>query len=463
MQKIAAYLLERREEMTSSAARATEATSLKGRITEWLKSKGASDTGCEGTYDAEDGSHATFRIEEASDDPRSWWMVRLEEVTEEARRFAAAISVTDAGNRVAVYATLEVGSGSTLINPVEVDPRCPKVVRTLLDAGGKWFHGASELRRLRHLDGFESGEQLAADIAGNDRTVPFIVISRDENGLVLPNLDERLAYDLAGLAIVVVADPDASWALTDNLGKSFSCYRGAVRLYWPKLSTTEDPYRHPLWTANRLRSNASDLSETLTRFRRQLRGLVMRASALSVVRPPEIDEVRTATSRRAFAEMKERASSLQDYKELADVYSEENERLRAAAASLHGQIEQLQTRTAEMEAERQALLTRVENAEVLLRYRPASAKEIAPDPASEVEDPAEPAPSEERFYKKAYSTPTHDVMTRVSDCGCDNWQGAHGADKAKKGIAKLENGRDDWKRVQHCASCTGGGMWRVRW
>ena len=54
-------------------------------------------------------------------------------------------------------------------------------------------------------------------------------------------------------------------------------------------------------------------------------------------------------------------------------------------------------------------------------------------------------------------------MVRVQDCGCDNWQSAHAADKARKGIARLENDRIDWKTMQHCASCTGGGMWKVRW
>ena len=70
---------------------------------------------------------------------------------------------------------------------------------------------------------------------------------------------------------------------------------------------------------------------------------------------------------------------------------------------------------------------------------------------------------DERFYKKHYDAPMHDIMLRVGDCGHNSWENAHSADKARKGIARLEGGRNDWKTVQHCASCTGGGMWRVRW
>jgi hypothetical protein len=466
MQKIAAYLLERRDGMTSPEARSSEVDVLKGRVVEWLKSKGSSEIGVTGTYQAEDNSLATFAIDEAVDDGQTWWMIRLEELSDDGRRFAAAISVTDTTDRVVLYATLEAGTDATLINPLEVDPKCPRIVRTLLEAPGRWYHSTSELRLMRHMHTFDEGEGLAAEISDSSRTVPIVAVSQDEEGLVLPYLHEKLAYDLAGLANVVLLDPDATWALTDRLGRIFSCYRGAVRLYWPRLSNSDDPYRHPLWTAYRLRSSVADPKETLKRFRRQLRGRIMRAAALSVVRPREIDTIRNAATRRHLAEMKERASSLQDYRDFAEMYAEENERLREKIVSLQAKAEQLQMQTIELEDAREALLARLENAEVQLRYRrPEAAQEIAPDSVDEPQNGpvADPLEGEERFYKKVYSGPSHDVLERVADCGCNNWQGAHGADKAKKGIARLENGRNDWKKIQHCGSCTGGGMWKVRW
>ena len=84
------------------------------------------------------------------------------------------------------------------------------------------------------------------------------------------------------------------------------------------------------------------------------------------------------------------------------------------------------------------------------------------DPLADGRNPP-PKAGEIRFYKKRFSTQGHDIMRRVGDCGCNNWEGSHSADKARKGIAKLENNRDDWRTMQHCASCTGGGMWRVKW
>lgn len=66
-----------------------------------------------------------------------------------------------------------------------------------------------------------------------------------------------------------------------------------------------------------------------------------------------------------------------------------------------------------------------------------------------------PKAGEIRYYKKKYSRPTHDVMVRVGDCGCNKWQGGHSADKARKGIARMEGGRSDWRGLYHCGSCTG--------
>lgn len=126
-------------------------------------------------------------------------------------------------------------------------------------------------------------------------------------------------------------------------------------------------------------------------------------------------------------------------------------------------IDDLQFRAAELEEERGALLTRVENAEAIGAYQQGGGVVIVPDaPAPQAEEHDEPKAGEERFYKKVSTTPTNDVMRLIGDCGHTTWQNSHGADKARKGLAKLE-GRNDWKSLHHCGTCTGGGVWRVRW
>lgn len=459
MQKVSAYLLERRDGMESLAARASEAARLRSEVEAWLRTKGATEVGPRGTYLPEDGSSGVFFTDDATEGDDAWWMVQLREETIEGRIFGAAVSITMARNLVSVYATMEVGSTAPHIMPVPSDPRCPRVVRSLLGLSGRWYRGASTLRSLQPVTGFEAGETLAAEIEHPDRTVPFVAVSRIGGGVALPELDSKLEYDLSGLANIVVVDEEASWALTDALGDDFACFWGAVRVYWPGFSRNRDRYSHSLWTAERLRSIDGDAIVGRELFRRRLRELIFRAAALSIVRPDEIDEIRNAAAKRALGDLRQKAKSLAEFEALADSYASDNDNLRAELALARTQLGDLGTRVAQLEGERQALVDH-------LRASKAAPDETPTDPVAPVVDhdgAGAPAAGAIRFYKKVHSKPTHDVMTRVGDCGCNNWQGAFSADKARKGIAKLEGGRSDWKSMQHCAACTGGGMWRVRW
>ena len=465
MQKVAAYLLERRDGLQWPEARKAEGEKVCKAIEAWLQSKGATGDDDGGSYESEDGSRAEWRVDRAQDGDRSWAMYRLDETTQDGRRFSASLSVTVGAKTVVLYVTLEVGSVATQVNPIQVDPRCPKVVRELLKLPGAWYHRESRLRRLTHIQGFDDGETLALEIEHADRTIPYVVVSTVSGHPALDRLDDRLAYDLAGLANVFTVDEAASWALTDTLRKPLSCYSGAVRVYWPQLKLNDDPYRHPLWTASRLLSLDSDARAARDCFRRQMRRMIMRASAVSVVRPREIDEIRSAATQAEFARMKARAKSLEDFEELAGLYDKENDKLREDIAERDEEIGFLREEVARLEAKVQALLHHLKQAQPDLSLKRIDEEEddVEPDVVEPDQEQAPPEPGEVRFFKKKYSAPTHDVMVRVGDCGHNAWQNAAKADKAKKGIAKLEGGRSDWKTIQHCGTCTGGGMWRVKW
>lgn len=462
MQKVAAYLLERRDDMNWAAARSAEAAHLRGVVTDWLTSKGASVDGAGGVYQPEDGSVGTFSIDEAVDESRSWWMLQLDEQSVEGRRFTVAVSITASDDRVSVYVTLETGWTTSRIMPASVDARCPRIVRELLNLPGTWHHGTSILGRKTAVEGFDAGEGLAAEIEHSTRSVPLVVISAPSGVAALPGIETSLDYDLAGLANVVVVDQDASWALTDVLGPGFSCYSGAIRLYWPHFSTRQDRFAHPLWTGDRLRSLGVSEAEARDRFRRHLRSTLFRAAALSVTRPREIDEIRDTVERTAIAALRERATSLQEFEKLADSYAADNDQLRTERTELRAQVESLQGEVAKLETDRQALLAHLQAARGTgERVSVASTDPDVEADADDLEQP--PQAGEIRFYKKVHSRPVYDVMVRVADCGCNNWQSSHAADKARKGIARIEDNRADWKSMHHCASCTGGGMWKVRW
>ena len=459
MQKIAAYLLERKDDLQWPDARAAEAKRIRAVIERWLAAKGASPGPGGGAYAAVDGSEASYRVTNAVDGNRSWAWFELTEINSEGRKFVANVSVTVGHLGVFVFITMEVGSVATQINRIDVNPLCPKVVRDLLAVPGNWYHGASRLRMLTRVDGFDAGELLALEIQNAERTVPFVVVSRTRDRVVLPKLDEKLAFDLAGVANVYTIDEEASWALTDALRQSLSCYGGSLRIYWPKFSVVDAPHRHHLWTAVRLQSADIDESAALERIRRQMRNTIMRASSASVVRPPEIDDIRGAATRAEYEALKKNASSLGDFEKLADSYLADIAELQTKLAAREVELELERGNVLRLEADNRALRFHLGRAEEGANED----TELEPDGPPENDGDRPPAPGEVRFYKKHHSSATRDVMLSVADCGHSAWQSATKADKAKKGIEHFEGGKRYWKSIQHCGTCTGGGMWRVQW
>ncbi len=430
MQRLAAYILERTEGLQQTEARRAEGERIRAVVEAWLRSKGATAVDGTGTYAAIDGSDARFRVSTVVDGERSWRMFELSEVTPEGRKFVTTVSVTVGHQKVVVFVTMEVGSVTTLITQIDVDPKCPRVVRELLSKPGRWNHGWSSLQALTRVDGFEAGEFLAQEIQHDHRTIPLVVVSRVQGQTSLPKLDERLANDLAGVANVYSVDEDASWALTDVLRKPFSTFAGAIRIYWPRFAPDDDPFRHQLWTATRLQSIDPNSRAAVERIRRQLRTMIMTASAGSVVRPSEIDDIRGAAARaeqaalqskaNALDDLKAKASSLSEFKEIADSYAADNDTLRQELSSRNSEIEQLREDVRQLELDKQALTFQLGKA----KAAKDAAAAVEPDAPEPDEADEAPAPGDIRFYKKTHSTPKHDILVPMGDCGHNAWQGA---------------------------------------
>ncbi len=390
---------------------------------------------------------------------RSWRMLRLEECSSDKRRVATIISITVTDDRVAVYASLEVGSADSGINIVEFEVRCPRIVRDLIGDGYPWHHGNSMLHvTSRQATGFDDGVFVADEIVSKDRCVPLIVVAESNGEQVLPHGDQKLAYELVGLANIVRVDEGAAWALTDALGPMRSCFDGGVRIYWPGMHGKADPFSHPLWSAMALKSMGSSLLSARDRLVKQFRDQIMRASALGAKRPREIDEIRDYARSKALADMRARAESLADYMALAEEFASENTALKNENAELLAEIDRLESSVVSLEGKCNALQRRADTADARLKERESSGDKHCVN----TEESVPPKLREVRFYKKTYSAPGHDIVVQIADCGHDEWQSATKADKARKGILKHE-GLEGLRSLKHCGSCVGGGVWRVEW
>lgn len=451
MQLLSSHLLE--TEPLSADELTGRATVVREYIAEWLRrdKEVADPWAASGDFESltRDGS-GSFSRKQLVLPVGALEEVRLEEFTRGGQIFTTYIATVSHAGRLRVYCTLNVANAESVVAPLPIDPRCPSIVRTLINQGGQWQLNGSPVppSEPKHLMGDAGGRTLAVDIRKSSRSLPIIVVSGIEGEQLWPRLAEGVAYDLAGLASVVVIDDEASWALSDEVGKLQSCYRAAVRLYWPpRLNSEGETYfNSTVWTASVLLSNDRD-GKGQSRFRSTLRRTLMSTAALSITPPPAIRELQDADARIRIEDLERRADP--NSNELAEArrLSNENQDLKA-------KVEHLQSELAKVAA-------RAVAAQHALSQLKAPPIDVEEDILAEGEA-TDPEPGEARFYKKIHSKGAYDVLVPVEDCGHSSWQASNKADKAKKGLERLLN-RNDWKTVQHCGTCTGGGMWKIRW
>ena len=216
------------------------------------------------------------------------------------------------------------------------------------------------------------------------RNAPVIAVSkdRDGNGQEQALLDaDRIANSVFGTAHVRVLSWDASLALTERVGKRWSVYRGAVRLWRPGARLgVSDPYDHPLLVAERIRDDGAQLALNSV-VDSTLRAAAGRRDAEKLA--PPFAEVRRVAGAAGRALAMQSASSAQ---ELLTVYQADNKDLTNLVADLNAEhAELLQIADADflqIQAERDAARAEIAN----LRSRLEFFEHRRPDPALTAEE-----------------------------------------------------------------------------
>ncbi|MCK9521432.1 MAG: hypothetical protein M0R76_00100 [Proteobacteria bacterium] len=291
-------------------------------------------------------------------------MVRVVEEPTDGGRFRTTLALGRNAETIAVTCELEAGSPVSVLAPVFFDARCPQVLRDLIDKGHPWsVRGTRVMSKPLRFDHDDGGDALGALIKSNDRSLPLIVVSEDQGLVLHPGIVDALAWDLTAMAIVAVATTSASWRLTNTLGVDWSCYNGALRLYWPLSATGDDPFKHPLWTPRRLLDGVHGTPEAAKRIRTQLRRKILGLSTLTMHRHTVFDEAERAQRVQMLELRRKEAASQQ---ELLDLYEDDNERLDSENRALTEKVVRLEADLA--------------NAQAMLEWaKKESPEEIPPD------------------------------------------------------------------------------------
>ena len=295
MHRIAAYRLVARDaEDTLPNHREVALELLEG----WLDAKcaaGAFERGEGGPvpFPMGDGWEATLEHDRLTVDGSSLDEYDLVQSDGRTRR-RMTVRIAAEGELTEVYVELFAVSES----PVGVrgrgagfDTGCPRFVRDLLRAG-YWctgempltvgpiaWRGGDEARRLERL------------LRHEDRVLPVVTVSLTDAGPVSTDFPARLAERLAGAAAVATVDEEAAWGLTRAMGREWSCFGGAVRLYWP-MHDGDEPRDHPLWTLARLRGLDASPSAGGNRLIRDLEREAMGHASRTLHESPLLERVR---------------------------------------------------------------------------------------------------------------------------------------------------------------------------
>jgi hypothetical protein len=347
MRDIAAYSFHASFDSVNPAKADQAFKTIQDKVAPWLQAKGATRqqaTGEGGRFGFKDGRVAELVVSRVSASIGRICTWQLSEPIE-AGEFQTALHLGQSGPSLVVFCTLTAGTNGSIVAPLSrIAAHCPNILRDILELDMGWRIGSTpvSVRKGRFI-GREGGARLIALLRDPNRALPVIVVSEDSGFLVHPDLDDRLARDTVGLAKVFSIDVEASWELTRQLGQDWSCFNGAVRIYWPGMAARFGPFGHWLWTAAKLTSRVSSTEEAARQLTDQLRWKLMGISTLSVERPPLLDDIRQTASREGYERLRKEAESSQDFAQLAELYDKQRQQVETENQQLRDQIARLQT------------------------------------------------------------------------------------------------------------------------
>lgn len=427
------------------------ATDVKSVINQWLVNKGVPrPDDSTGIFKSKTKNETgKFKQRTITSEKGVLHQLVLSEPTHDGNIFTTSIAAIDCNETYTIHASLSVHSNSARIAPMRAQARCPAVIRTIIEKFPNWNIGNKPVMSPIpiKISSKQQIELIVNEIHDKSRTIPIIIVSENEGEPIWPKIAEIIHSDLIGLAWVYQISTELAWILTEEIGKRNSCYKGAIRIYWPHGQSLSkgDFLRIKTWTARDLLEE-DDSGE---KFRNTIREIIMDAAAEGIATPRKIFEIVNSDAERAIQELKKRTDINSEQIEIANFCIEESRQLKEELEAAQAEISSLKY---ELES---------------CKYRLQQKGDSKDDDSSSDDDACDPASpaiksGDISFYKKTHSTPNHDILVSVKSCSHNRWQSAEKGEKAMKGIKKL-TGRDDWRKIQHCGSCTGGGMWKVEW
>lgn len=180
------------------------------------------------------------------------------------------------------------------------------------------------------------------ELLDSTRAVPIFLVTPRPDGTFVVDPAQLTGEFLSLAETVVVPDPEITFHLTRELGdKAISCFNGAARLYMPWFSKKDDPFKHPLLLPRRLGDadarldHARALAQASVRVARPIEDIPRLRDLRAVAY-----ETRQLQVAQAFQDAQRRGAEADEWRDLANQYARDNDRLRAEVARLQEELEE---------------------------------------------------------------------------------------------------------------------------
>jgi hypothetical protein len=271
---------------------------LRTRLLDWLREKAGgalNDAMLRGETDSLDLLR-TQRVETVAVADGPIWAARQDDQDRDVpgRTWVteAMLAATDAQTAQLGFRLHCVSSGT----PKPFERSVPRFMSDIARIYRVWLDHAEIDCDAQPVETREDLDSLVGLLLDPRRRSPVIGISMAEGaGEDRPLIDaDLLAQKLFSTAHVRLLTRTASFGLTDRVGKRFSVFNGAVRIWWADFSPgQDDPYDYPLWLAERVH-DLGDAACVQAVAERVLKASAARRDADTAI--PSFAEVRRAAA-----------------------------------------------------------------------------------------------------------------------------------------------------------------------
>ncbi|MGK7869543.1 hypothetical protein [Falsiroseomonas sp. E2-1-a20] len=250
------------------------------------------------------------------------------------------VRLLESPTKISFQCILSVGSNGDM-SPPNISIRSPRFIRDIISLPYSWCVSNTSERVFNrnfpvHVNDYEEFEEL---LTSPNRRLPIVAVSELNGQTLAGDLHEQIGNFSCGLAHTIRLSTEASWELTRRLGREWSCFNGAVRLFWP-FRPDQNFRTHPLWTFDQILFEGRTEALSRDRFVAFLSQKLIEASTFTADDRQVVD-FEAVRLRRITEVAGAAAANSGNFEALADAYAVENDALRKKVADQKLEIEDL--------------------------------------------------------------------------------------------------------------------------